>query len=380
MTIRNCFGALAALVLLAGCQKSTGGLKDFEIGAYYPMTGPSAVLGRDFNRGASLAIEQINAAGGVAGYKLRLEVIDFQNSDVNLAITGLQKLISVDKISVCLGTYSAVNLACQPVAARNHVVVINGAAWSPKLINLPYFHTTRLSLAGSIPMFMDFVWDQGVRRLAILYQNDASGISGKDVAVTTWKAKGGEIVAEEAHESTETDFTAQISRLKAKNPDGLFDVSAVNSQYAVKRAREMGMSIPLFLQELTEDDAKVISPNDQHDVLMCADSFDRLLDNAFTQKLVKAYDAKWTDPITMYVANQYEGVYIIAELIRRVVATGGNPKDGAQLEAAIAQDRTFDSVYGGKITLFADGTAAKPVRISTLKDGKIVLVKTIAPK
>jgi len=77
----------AVLVLMAVFCTEGFAEKTFPIGAYWPMTGPQAYYGRVMSRGALTAVDQINAAGGVEGYKFKLVITDFKNVDVNLAVT-----------------------------------------------------------------------------------------------------------------------------------------------------------------------------------------------------------------------------------------------------------------------------------------------------
>jgi branched-chain amino acid transport system substrate-binding protein len=353
--------------------------KTFPIGAFLPMTGPQAYYGRVMSRGALTAIDQINAAGGVEGYKMNLVITDFKNIDVNLCVTGVRKMISVDKIPVVLASFSVTSLASQPICEKAKVLMINGGAWSPKLVNLPYLHTIRLSQQQMLPAILKYFWDSGARRLGLLYLSDPSGeLPMKNTVIPLWTKWGGTIVAEEPHQPGLTDFSAYLTRIRAGKPDAIINLSTGQDiAYAVKGAREIGLTCPISVAEWT-DDLQTIAGDTSENVFSCVEYYDRKSSYPLTQALVKDFETKWKEPTDFYSANYYDAVkHLFAELIRRVVKKGGNPLNGGELEEAIWLDPKFDSVYGGKMTLKRDGSVDKPMVIFKVVKGKLTLIKQL---
>lgn len=353
--------------------------KTLTIGGIWPMTGPQAYYGKFQGNGAILAVEEISAAGGVAGYKLKLEIVDYKNIDVNLAVTGVRKMITIDKIPALLTSYSAPTLGVQPIGAKANVVMFNGGAYSPKLMNLPYLHTTRLLHNQMIPGMLNFFWKMGIRRLAAIYISDPAGeFPMQQVLKPEWTKMGGTVVAMEPHEPGITDFSAQLSRIKAAKPDAIYDISTGQDQaYIVKGARELGLTCPMHVADWSAD-FQAISGKTSENVYVCVEYFDRESPNPSTRKFVKNYEARFGEPPDFFSANYYDIVYVIAELIKRVVAKGGNPLDGAQLESAIWDAPKFDTVYGGKLELLRDGTARKALVIFKIIDGKLTLAERVS--
>ncbi len=372
---------IGVLVLTLGLAAAPAAMADktMTIGAWFAMTGPHAYYGRVMSRGALPAIDLINSAGGVEGIKLKLEIADFKNVQANLAVTGLRKFISIDKIPFALASFSAPTLACQPIAARAHVVVINGGGYSPKLINKPYLHTTRLAQHQMVPPMLKFFWKKGVRKLAVLYMSDPAGeIPYKKYIKPLWEKMGGTIVAAEPHQPGLTDFSTYLARIKAAKPDGLYDISVgMDTAYVVKGAKEIGLNIPMCVPDWSND-YNAVAGKTSEGVFMPGDYFDSKSDNPLTRKFVEAFEKQWKEPTDFYSANYYDAVYyILAELIRRVVKKGGDPFDGAQLEQAIWENPSFDTVYGGKLTLNRDGSADKPMVIFQLQGGKPVVYEKV---
>ena len=94
---------IAAFVLVTIFPlNAIGKTKTFPVGAFLAMTGSGAHIGRVMSQGAITAVDQLNAGGGVEGYNFKLIITDFKNVDVNLAVTGVRKMISIDKIPAVL--------------------------------------------------------------------------------------------------------------------------------------------------------------------------------------------------------------------------------------------------------------------------------------
>lgn len=305
-------------------------------------------------------------------------ITDYKNVDANLAVTGVKKMISIDKIPVVLASFSAPTLATQPICAKAKVLMLNGGAYSPKLVDKPYLMTTRMAQHQMIPPMLDYFWKKGYKKLAIIFLSDPAGeVPAKNTAKPMWEKLGGEVVAMEPHQPGLTDFSAYLSRIKAKNPDAILVVSTGQDQaYIVKGARELGMKCPISVPDWTTDFQKIAGETSKN-VFVCVEYFNRESQNELTKKFVEDFEKKWNEPSDFYSANYYDAVkFIIPELIRRVVKKGGNPLSGKELEEAIWDNPTFDSVYG-KMVLKKDGTVTKELVIFEIIDGKLTVIQNV---
>lgn len=356
-------------------------MKTFPIGALFPMTGPQAYYGKVMNRGAQLAIDHVNSAGGVEGYQFKLSITDFQNVDVALALTGVQKMIVTKKIPCLLTSFSAISLGVQPICENARILMINGGGYSPKLVNKPYLHTIRLSQAQMVPPMLRYLWEMNVRKLGLIYMTNPGEATVREVINPLWDKMGGIIAAEENHPSGLTDYSSQLAKIKDVQPDAVYAISTGQDQaYLIKGAREMGITVPICITDWS-DDFQHIAGKTSENVYFPVDYFDPERAEPLTQKFVDAYKAKWNDPPDLYAANYYDAVYnILSELVRRVAKSGGNPLDGAELENAVWNAPAFDTVYGGKITLNRDGSSLKTLAIFKIADGKSVVEKQMMPE
>ncbi len=373
------FILIVSMMLLAPVWASSD--KVIKIGAFFPMTGGQANIGRVMSQGALLAVEHINANGGVEGYKFKPIIADFKNVDVNLAVSGVRKMISIDKIPAVLAAYSATTLGVQPICARAKVLMINGGAYSPKLVNKPYLHTIRMAQQQMVKPMLKYFWDEGIRRIGVIYLSDPSGeLPAKEFVMPIWKKMGGTIVAMEAHQPGLTDFSAYLARIKAGKPDAIICYSTGQDMaYVVKNSREMGLNCPIVVSDWLAD-YQTIAGETSENVYSCVDFFDSNNDDPMTKKFVTDFKQKYQEPAEFLSANYYDAIYnIIPELIRRVVAKGGNPLEGEQLETAIWENPTFKTVFGGEMTLKRDGSVAKPIVIFKVIDGKLTIVKKVSP-
>jgi len=368
-------------VFVACCLLScTAFAAEFPIGAFLPMTGPGAHIGQAMSRGALTGVDQVNESGGVEGYKIKLIITDFKNVDVNLAVSGVRKMISIDKIAAVLASFSPTTLACQPICEKAHVVMFNGGAYSPKLVNKPYLHTIRLAQHQMVPPMLDFLWKKNVRKLAAIYVSDPSGIIPvKDYISPLWTKMGGTVVADEPHQSGITEFSPYLARIKAGDPDAIISYTTSESMaYLVKQAREMGMTCPIVLSDWMPD-YQAITGKTSENVYNCSEFFDATSSDAITQHFVKGFEAKWKESTDFFSANYYDAVHqILPELIRRVVSKKGNPLNGGELEQAIWENPSFKTVYGGQMRLLKDGSVSKPMVIQKIVNGKLTVAEKMA--
>jgi branched-chain amino acid transport system substrate-binding protein len=148
--------------------------------------------------------------------------------------------------------------------------------------------------------------------------------------------------------------------------------------YIVKGAREVGLTCPISVTEWTND-VQAIAGDTSENVFTCVEFFDRESSYPLTKSFVKDFETKWKEPTDFYSANYYDAVkHVIPELIRRVVKKGGNPLNGGELEEAIWLNPTFESVYGGRMTLKRDGTVDKPAVIFKVVKGKLIQIKQVS--
>jgi len=239
--------ALCAMSLVLSCKKKES--DSVSIGAIFPLSGGVAFYGNESRDGALLALEQVNAAGGLLGKKLILLSED-DEGDATKAVNALTKLTTRDKVSFILGSStSGPTQAMAPLAQRNQVILISPSATNINVTKPGDF----IFRACFIDPFQgvvgaDFAYDTlGSRRAAILYDAGADYNTGLAESFRNqFKARGGQIVADEAYQSGDVDFNAQVTRIRAVNPDVVYLPNYYNDvSLQAKQLRAQGINCAL---------------------------------------------------------------------------------------------------------------------------------------
>jgi branched-chain amino acid transport system substrate-binding protein len=349
--------------------------KEFKFGSILAMSGSGSWYGMTMERGMSIAIKEINAAGAPGGYDFAYVVEDHKSGLTTPAQNAFRKLTSIDNVSAILSSFSAPTLSIMAMAKQKGILVFNGGASSPKLINIPYLYNTRMLGNEILPFTLKYLWDKGHRTMATIYANQTAPISLNEAGTKYWKSLGGKVVSEQMHETGATDFTAEASIIKAKNPDIICCPSTgLDVGYVIKAIRKMGVKAPICGTEHSGDMEKVTGEASEG-YLFASEHFDVNSDDPWTSRFVSTFDEKFDVKPDFYAANYYELTYILKELVSRVVGKGGDPYDGVQLEKAIWDNPQFKSIYGGYITLRKNGTCEKPVVLFEIQDGTPVIIK-----
>lgn len=349
--------------------------KKFKFGEILAMTGSGSWYGMTMERGTNIAIDEINKDGGPGGYTFIGVVEDHKSGLTTPAQNAFRKLTSIDKAPAILSSFSAPTLSIMAMAKQKKIIVFNGGASSPKLMNIPYLHNTRMLGNEIAPFTLKYLWDMGYRTMATIYANQTAPISLNEAGTKYWKKLGGKVVSEQMHQTGATDFTSEASIIKAKKPDIIFCPSTgLDVGYVIKAVRKMGIKAPICGTEHSGDMEKVTGPASEG-YLFASEFFDVDSDDPWTKRFVTAFKNKYDVDPDFYAANYYELTYILKDLVNRVVAKGGNPLDGSQLEKAIWDDPKFKSIYGGYIKFKKDGTCEKPVVLFEIQKGSPVIIK-----
>lgn len=377
-------GSLIILIFLGAliCSAQAAEPKEYKIGAILAMTGAGAWYGQVMSQGFLTAMEEINAQGGIGGIKFKAVIEDHQSGSGAAAISGFNKLVNVDKVPFCFTSYTAPTLSIIPVANEKHVLLLNGGAVGPKLVKAsPYLFNNRMLAVMHGLGLAQRAKERGFTKMAALFWNDDAGIGTHKFVEPRWKAMGGTIVAAEAHPIGTTDYKPYLSKIMAANPDFLALWQwGKDWGIAVKQAREMGFTKPIMGIEFTPDAAKIAGPTaDGYEAV--TDYFDPKGDDPWTKRFVASYKEKYkTDP-EFYAANYYEGVYILAELIKKAKAKGGDYWNGKALREALIEIKRFPSVYGGYVEFNPeDGTCKKKTALFVVKGGERIFQKYIEIK
>lgn len=367
--------AIAVVFFLGTAAGMAADKKELKFGAILAMSGSGSWYGTTMERGINIALEEIDAQKGAGGHPLAVVVEDHKSGLTTPAQNAFRKMTSIEHVPAILSSFSAPTLSIMSMAAQKKIIVFNGGASSPKLINIPYLHNTRMLGNEIAPFTLKYLWDKGYRTMATIYANQTAPISLNQAGIAYWKKLGGKVVSQQMHETGATDFTSEVSIIKAKNPDIIFCPSTgLDVAYVIKAVRKLGITAPICGTEHSGDMEKVTG-TDSEGYLFASEYFDVNSDDPWTHSFVSTFKKKYGEAPDFYAANYYELTYILQELVDRVAATGGDPFDGGQLEKAIWANPQFKSIYGGFIKFNKNGTCEKPVVLFEIQNGKPVVIK-----
>ncbi len=213
---------LARPVLTAAAVAFFGGnalAQDITIGAILPLTGPAAPTGIQEQQGVIFAVDKVNAAGGIRGRQVKVVFEDSQ-AKPDQGVLGFNRLADLNKVPAIMTAFSSISLAIAPLATRREILVINPAAQANALANAsPYMVNTIPTVGDETRELAKFAADKLGKTAAIIYENAAAGIDGKDDFKKGFEAAGGKIVLEEPVEFGQTNFRSTLLKVASAKPD-----------------------------------------------------------------------------------------------------------------------------------------------------------------
>lgn len=363
--------------LLIGCGGSQTNQNEILIGEYSSLTGTTATFGLSTHRGLLLAVEDANNAGGVLGKKIHLLTEDTQSKPEEAA-TAVTKLITRDKVKAIIGEVaSSRSLAAAPICQANGIPMVSNASTNPEVTKKGdyIFRVCYIDPFQGEVMAKFTLNSLKLKRVAILkdVKNDYS-VGLAQFYDEAYKKLGGEVVATQAYSEGDTDFKAQLTALKAANPEAIV-VPGYYTEAALvtKQARELNMAMPIIggdgwdSNKLLEIGGEAMN-NTYFTTAYTADSPDTLV-----QKFVKRYREINNETPDAMAALGYDAGLILFDAIGRAGST-----DGAKIRDALAATKDFSGVTG-LITIDNDRNARKPVVIIAPMNGKMTYKETIQP-
>ena len=371
-------GAACGAVLTGLTSCGGGGGDAILVGEFASLTGKEATFGISSHEGTQLAIEEINAAGGVLGKQIKLITEDDQ-SKAGEPANVVNKLISKDGVVAVLGEVaSSRSLEAAPICQQNGIPMISPASTNPKVTETgdyifrvcfidPFQGTVMANFATNtlkakkVAVFTDVKSDYS-KGLAKFFKEG-------------FTKAGGTIVAELDFNGGDKDFKGQLTAIKTAAPDAVFipgyytDVALICIQ-----AKGLGLNVPLFGGDGWESETLVKIGGDAVEghyfsTHYASDAASPKV-SAFVEAYKKRYNGKVPDAMA---ALGYDSALFLADAIKRAGTT-----EGPKLRDALAATKEFDAVTG-KMAMNAQRDAVKAAVILQVKDGKFKFVETVAP-
>lgn len=379
------FGAALASTVTAcggsgGSASTSGGSgEQLTLGVTLPLTGETADFGTASQHGVMLAVEQLNAKGGVNGKPIKAVYEDTVN-DAAKSVTAFTKLTSVNHAPVVLSGTSAGILAQGPLAARNSTVLFNAGASTPKMRDF-----------GSGKFFFSDINDSDVEAddiakyvknelhpasVAMVYSNEPIGEGARSAFQAAAERYGIKIGKQVALNADNHDYRAQVAELKGAHPSVVIAASYYEPLgFFLKEAAQQNLDTTWIGGQTTLNPSTLKTAGaGAEGYLTIRPSFDAQVagdgDNPskqFEAEFVKRFH---TEP-TSYSAHYYDATMMVAKAVQETKST-----DAETIAEAL---RKYDDAHpyqgvAGPVAFDKDGMVHQPESMFAVKDGQVVPV------
>jgi branched-chain amino acid transport system substrate-binding protein len=378
--------AITGLAFAVACTKKTDHVvenatvtgPEIVVGEVLSMTGSEATFGSSTNNGTMLAVDEINAAGGIKGKKVRVITLDNQGKPEEAA-QAVTKLIIQNKVIAVLGEVaSSRSLAMAPIAQQYKIPMISPSSTNPKVTEVGdnIFRVCFIDPFQGKVMAKFAAETLKVKKVAVLrdVKNDYS-VGLADVFVTEFKNLGGTIVIDQSYSAGDIDFKAQLTSIKAKNPEAIFvpgyytDVGLI----ALQAKKDVGLKVPLLggdgwdSPKLTEVAGESLSGSYFSNHYSSEDKA------PLVQDFIRKFKEKYKVIPDGLAAMGYDGAKVLFDAMARA-----NTLSASEIRAAIASTKDFPGVTG-KITMDEKRNPVKPAVVIKISGKDFKYQSTVNP-
>ena len=365
----------AALLPFAAAGAHAQASGPIQIGAIEILTGPNAAYGTAIRAGLELALEEVNAKGTL-GRPIALTIEDSAGNK-DQAINAARKLVGRDKVVAIIGpTLSNEMFAVGPVVNERKIPIIGTSTTAAGITEIgPYVFRTSLPESDVIPVTIAAGKARGVKTIALMYANDdAFAKSGFDTMKAAAEKAGLQILTIESFGSKDTDFSAQLTKIKGMKPDAIGISALVEPVSGVLlQAKQLGFGKEtLFIGGNGSNSPKLGEiAGAAADGLLVGSPWFIAKEDALNQAFVTKFRAKYNKDPDQFAAQAYDCMHILADAITRAGAA----------ESEKIKDALLTTKYSGVMGPFTftpgrDPASTEGVVVLAMQGGKF----GVAPK
>ena len=314
-------GLLAVLATVSvACAGDDGEQTPYRIGVMESLTGPGETYGTVAVQSKTMALDEINAAGGINGRMLEFIVEDSKCSAQD-AISAYKKLTDVDGMKIILGTScSGAMLGVAPLAEEDGVILFSGLASNPDIANAgDYIFRTQISDIEVGISTGNLLWADGIRTLATITEETDYAQGVRRTSVEQFEKNGGRVIAEERYASDVTDYRSQLTKLFEAGPDALHIApqSEFSAGAIIKQARELGYRGPIYGETITVGTTALNIAGDAATGMKAITAAPDP-DNQKAQEVLANFRQRYQYvTLPWHLGSAYDDVYITAECLKQ---------------------------------------------------------------
>ena len=383
--------------VLAGCgsddsDDSSSGSSDggstsgetIKIGGNLELSGAVASYGSSINDGAKLAIEEINAAGGIGGKQIEYITVD-NKSDNAEAATAAIRLAEQEKVVAMIAPATSGNTVATVQVAEQYKVPIVTASGTAETVtvnekgevNEYAFRTCFIDPFQGIVAANFATEELKAKKVAIYADNSSDYAKGLAAAFKAQvEENGGEVVIEEAYVADDVDFKSTLTNIKGKNPDFVFIPGYYEEVgLIVKQAREIGIDAPLMGADGWDSPTLVeLAGGDALNNTFITNHYSSGDPDQKIKDFVKAFEAKYSSQPNAFHALGYDTVYYLKDAIERA----GDEVTGEKIQKALAETKDL-SLITGTFTVDEKHNPVKSATVLEFVDGEQVFKTKVNP-
>ena len=324
---------LGASLLLAACggekaadKPATTEAETIKIGAIGPLTGPVAIYGISATNGLKLAIDEINANGGILGKQVELNVLD-EKGDSTEAVNAYNKLVDWGMVALVGDITSKPSVAVAEVAAQDGIPMITPTGTQ---LNITEAGSNVFRVCFTDPyqgeVLAKFAKEKlGAKTVAIMSNNSSDYSDGvANAFVAEAEKQGIQVVAREGYSDGDKDFKAQLTKIAQQNPDVLFIPDYYEQDGLISiQAREVGLKSIIVGSDGWDGVVKTVDPSSYAAIedVYFANHYSTKDTNEKVQNFIKNYKEKYNDEPSAFSALSYDAAYILKAAIEKAGTT-----------------------------------------------------------
>lgn len=339
-----------------------------KIGVMAPITGANAEYGKAMDVGTQMAMEKINAAGGINGRLLVRELVDDKGDPVESTDLA-RRFVQDEDIVLVIGSFSSpCSMAAAPIYEDAGLVQLSTSASNPDFPKMGLYQFAIIGRQSDESIFYanniirDYVKAKSV---ALVYVNDDWGKSAFDATKAALEKIGIEITAEEPFVPGEKDFNALLTRIKKTNPEAIHLITMYSeTSIMINQIKQMGWDVKILVRDMAQQIIELCGENAEGVIGIGSFIVDK------NDERIKS----WADEFYSragFIPNQhgaapYDAVYVVAQALERC---GDNiTRDTVQ----DALELTDYNGIAGKIQFNEDGAVQRQYRVLGIQNGEWV--------
>lgn len=348
-----------------GDAAAKGGSDVIKVGGIGPLTGDAASYGVSTKNGAEIAVEEINAAGGVEGMQMEL-LFEDDECDEQKSVNAYSTLMD-QGINVLVGSVtSACSIAVSGESSKDGILQITPSGSAKECTATP--NAFRICFTDPLQgqVMAQYIQEQGLSKVAVIYNNGDEYSKGiHDAFVEKFAELGGQVVADESFTTGDVDFKTQLTKIKGSGADCLFlPFYYTEVVYVSEQAASLGLGLPMFgcdgwdgvIKQLNGDTTNIeggtfLTP------FVPTDTDEKI------QAFVKKYNEKYGVDPDQFAADGYDAIYAVKLAVEQ---TGGDLSNEALIDAmtkitlnGLTGDMVFDE----------NGEPNKSAKVAVIENG-----------